>query len=558
MREEKSVNFMESTRNACLLSLLLLLFFSYEIGNRHFADPDEGRYVEIPREMVVSGDYVTPRLNGLKYFEKPPLFYWMQAASIKAFGIGEISMRIWVMLFAVIGCLGVFFIGSRCYSVKVGLLSTGILATSVLYYVHSRLIILDLVLSVLMNGALGCFYLVFVSKNAGKLSHKPWIIIMYALSALACLTKGLVGIVLPGFIVFLWMALTGGWKKIREILYLPGLLVFFALFLPWHILVASRNDDFLHYYFVVEHFLRYTSTIHYRYQPVWFFVPVLLVGFFPWTGFFLVGLKNSLQKIRKNSENIFLVCWILGVLLFFSFSGSKLIPYILPAAQPMALVTGITLAKSIESRDGNFKSGVLLNILFIAIAYGAYLLAKSQIADVMEDVNASLLLCVFFGLVLVAAIILLYALYFKNSRYKALLFYLFLSANIMLVLNKAATFYQEVKKPSTKCFAEIINLNRKSDDLVFCYGRYYQDFPAYLGNTVGVVNFVGELEFGARSEKNTDRLIAKEDFWKLWNTTNRRIFLLLSIGDYREVFTKVNMVHKILDLNKYFLVITNQ
>ncbi|MDR3187487.1 MAG: glycosyltransferase family 39 protein [Holosporaceae bacterium] len=557
MKKNQSVN-LSGARGTFFLSLLLLFFFSYEIGNRCFADPDEGRYAEIPREMTVTGDYVTPRLNGLKYFEKPPLFYWMQAASIKAFGIDEISMRIWVMLFAIIGCLSVFFVGSRCYSPNAGLLATGILATSVLYYIHSRLIILDLVLSVLMDGALWCFYLVFVSKNAGKFSPKPWIIAMYALAALAALTKGLVGIVLPAFVVFLWMAFAGSWEKIKEILYLPGLLVFCVIFLPWHILIASRNDDFLYYYFIVEHFLRYTTTIHYRYQPVWFFIPVLLVGFIPWTGFFLAGLRNSLQKIKNNSENIFLICWILGVLLFFSFSKSKLIPYILPAAQPMALITGITLAKSIDSGGKDFRNGVWLNILILAIACGAYLLAKAEIADVVENANANLLVNVFFALLLIGAIVLLCAAHFKNFRFSGMLFYLFLSANMMWVINKAAPFYQEVKKPSTKRFAEIINLNRRNDDLVFCYGRYYQDFPVYLRDTVGVVNFVGELEFGAKSEKNTNRLITKEDFWKLWNTTNHRIFLLLSRNDYREVFADVSMVHKILDFNEYFLVIANR
>ncbi|MDR2067577.1 MAG: glycosyltransferase family 39 protein [Holosporaceae bacterium] len=558
MKDKGNVNLLEGVRGMFLLSLLLLFFFFYEIGNRHFADPDEGRYVEIPREMTVTGDYVTPRLNGLKYFEKPPLFYWMQAASIETFGVGETSMRIWTMLFAIIGCLSVFFVGSRCYSANTGFLATGILATSILYYVHSRLIILDLVLSVLMNGALWCFYLIFVSKKAVGLSRKPLIIAMYALAALAGLTKGLVAIVLPAFIVFLWMALTSNWKKIREILYLPGLLVFFAIFLPWHILVAIRNDDFLYYYFIVEHFLRYTTAIHCRYQPFWFFIPVLLAGFLPWTGFFLASLKDSLQKIKKDSENAFLVCWILGVLLFFSFSNSKLIPYVLPAAQPMALLTGIALEKSINAKGKDFRYGVWLNILTLVVACGAYLLAKREIADVMEDANANLLINVFFGLLLIAAITLLCALHFKNFRFSSMLIYLFLSANMMWVINKAAVFYQETKKPSTKRFAEIINLNRKKDDLVFCYGRYYQDFPVYLHDTVGVVDFIGELEFGARSEKDTKRLITKEDFWNLWSTTNRRIFLLLSSSDYGEAFAKVNVFHRILDFNKYFLVITNQ
>ena len=210
------------------LIIILGIFFSFEMGNRPFASPDEGRYVEIPREMVVTGDYVTPRLDGMKYFEKPPLFYWMQAASIKVAGINETSMRFWIVLFAILGCLSVFYVGAKCYSRNVGVMAAGILATSVLYYGLSHLIILDLVLSVLLCGSLWAFFLAFVKENRSKIPKKYLIIAMYALAALACLTKGLIGAILPGFVVFLWMLFTNNWRKLKEILYVPGILVFFG------------------------------------------------------------------------------------------------------------------------------------------------------------------------------------------------------------------------------------------------------------------------------------------------------------------------------------------
>ena len=145
-------------RGLFFLTIILGIFFSFEMGNRPFVSPDEGRYVEIPREMVVTGDYITPRLDGMKYFEKPPLFYWMQAASIKAAGINETSMRFWIVLFAILGCLSVFYVGAKCYSRNVGIMAAGILATSLFYYCHSHLIVLDLVLSVLLCGSLWAFF----------------------------------------------------------------------------------------------------------------------------------------------------------------------------------------------------------------------------------------------------------------------------------------------------------------------------------------------------------------------------------------------------------------
>jgi 4-amino-4-deoxy-L-arabinose transferase-like glycosyltransferase len=546
-------------RGAFFLVLILSVFFAYEVGNRHFADPDEGRYVEIPREMTVSGDYATPRLNGLKYFEKPPLFYWMQAGIIKVFGIGEVSMRLWTVIFAVIGCLSVFLVGVKHYSSTAGLISAGILATNALYYVHSRLIIIDLVLSVLMSGSLWCFFSAFVAKKRNSASSQKLLITsMYALSALACLTKGLIGVLLPSLVAFLWVAFTKNWKKTRDILYIPGILVFWAIFLPWHMLIASRNSDFLHFYFVVEHFLRYTTTAHCRYQPAWFFVPVLGVGLLPWTGFFLVAMKNSLRKsLGKNPENIFFTLWILGIFTFFSFSNSKLIPYILPVVQPIALLTGVHLVDAINSRSRDFTEGALATLVLFIFSFIAYWFFKSEIVEILEDSNAALLVNIFCGLILAMAVAMICALCSKVSRFATILFCLFLATHMMWILNKAAVFYQELKKPTTKRFAEIINLNKKDEDLVFCYKRYYQDFPIYLNSTVGVVDFVGELEFGANAEKN-NQLISEDEFWKLWKATNKRIFLLLSRDNYREVFIEKNTVHSLLDFNEYFVVITNK
>ncbi|GHU13236.1 glycosyl transferase [Alphaproteobacteria bacterium] len=597
----------KGVRGFFALALVLAVFFSYDMGVRPFADPDEGRYVEIPREMVVSGDYITPRLNGLKYFEKPALFYWMQAASIKAFGINETSMRLWIVIFAILGCLCVFLVGSRFYYNGVGLLSSGILATSALYYAHSHLIILDLVLSVFMSGALWCFFAAFVRKD--KAPHKiitslaestisedflgdterrtavysdvhedsstgsttkipdrgrlceRYIVAMYVLSALACLTKGLIGIVLPAFVAFLWVIFTKNWKKIPEMLYVPGIVAFLVIFLPWHILVISKNSDFFHFYFVVEHFLRYTTTIHERYQPMWFFLPVLLVGFLPWTGFSLVALKNTFRKKQMFSENVFFLCWIFGIFGFFSFSSSKLIPYILPIMQPLALLTGINIVESIKSESRDFRNGALTNIFLFGIAMVAYFIAKPQISDVLQDPDAQTFIYVFGGIFITAAIVLLAAAYpkwLKFHRFNALLLFLFLGANMMWVINKASTYYQEVKKPPTKNMAEFVRMNKTKDDLVFCYDRYYQDFPVYLNSTVNIVNFVGELEFGANAEKEKHVIWQDKEFWDFWKTTDKRIFLLVSKEKYREVFASKVGMHHILDFDKSFTVISNK
>ncbi|MDR1361614.1 MAG: glycosyltransferase family 39 protein [Holosporaceae bacterium] len=553
-------------KGVAALAFVLLIFFSYDIGLRPFASPDEGRYVEIPREMVVSGDYITPRLNGLKYFEKPPLFYWLQAAALKAFGLNEVSMRVWLVIFAVWGCLSVFLMGVNVHSPPAGLAASALLATNVMYYAHSRLILIDLLFSTLLSGVLWCFFAAFVQKDRPKHREKI-IILMYVLCALACLAKGLVGMLLPALTAFLWIMFSKNWKKIPEMLSVYGILAFLLIFLPWHLMVMLKNPDFFHFYFIVEHFLRYTTKIHHRYQPVWFFLPVLLVGLLPWTGFALMAIKDAWTNIRtkgeRHLENTFLFCWIFGVLGFFSFSGSKLIPYILPVMQPLALMTGIGIVRSLESTDGNqhFRRAAWLNLALCAIALGSYWMLTTSISDVLQNEDASRALNALICILLLSMLVLLASIgekYSKLSPTNALLAFVFLAANLMWTLHKASCYYQEVRKPSTKSMASFIRLNKMADDLIFCYGYYYQDFPVYLGSTVNVVDFVGELEFGAAAAPDKKALWTAPEFWNFWNTTNQRIFLLLSRERYREVFATQVKMHNILNFDKYFVVISNR
>ena len=399
-------------------------------------------------------------------------------------------------------------------------------------------------------------FLAFVKKNQSKIPKKYLIIAMYSFSALACMTKGLIGAILPGLVVFLWLLFTNNWKKLKEILYLPGILVFLAIFLPWHVLAAQRNHDFLYYYFVVEHFLRYTTNIHYRYQPVWFFIPIILAGLIPWTGLSLMSLKNLIRKsVKKNSENIFLACWIFGIFGFFSFSNSKLIPYILPIVPPIALTTAMFLD---ECNQKEFRVGAFINIVLFFAAGAAYYLARDEVSDVLENADARFLLNVVIGILVTIGVVFLFSIFSKISKKMAIVICIFLSGNMLWTLNKLAPYYQEQKKPSTKKIAKYIRANKTKDDLVFSYYYYYQDLPVYLNDTVGVTDSIRDLEFGANAEPEKSKIISEEEFWKLWNTTKQRIFLVLSQGNYRKVFAKRTQIHNVLIFDKNFIAISNK
>src|SRR5437867_266537 len=314
-------------RDLLVLTLLLGSFFGFKLGERALWSPDEGRYSEVAREMVVTGDYITPRLDGIKFFEKPPLFYWLQSASRKAFGLNEWSLRLWPAMFALLGCLAVYAGGRKLFGRRTALLACAVLATSGLYYAMSRVADLDMGLSALLTCALISFLL--GTREPPGLRRRSAMWAFFAFAALAVLEKGLIGIVIPSLVIGTWILAVGEWNVLKN-LYLPsGLALFLTIAAPWHVLVAKINPEFLDFYFIREHLQRFL----YKNGPLdhpWTFVPVLFIGFFPWTVFLYQAIRYSLfpswRPRHGHKEAIFLTLWAGWVFLFFSLSSSKVIP----------------------------------------------------------------------------------------------------------------------------------------------------------------------------------------------------------------------------------------
>ena len=376
------------------------------LGRAPLSNPDEGRYAEISREMVATGDWVTPRLDGIHYFEKPPLMYWAVALSEETFGPNEWSVRAVVALFSVAGLLVTYIAGRSLYGRQAGIWSAVALGTTLLYFALGHILLLDMAVSVFMSAALFYFLLGINSRGstasgqasdsqgrAGRLarpgtpqnpsqirtggppvptsnpaegpapttnpaeptpSRRACFYGFYACAALATLTKGLIGFLIPGAVIFLWLLVFNQWKRLRPF-YLPtGLLLFLAIAAPWHLAVAARNPSWAHFYFIHEHLQRFATTEAHRVQPWWFYIPIVLLGLFPWTGFLCPALGNALAggwaRRKENADAWFLVTWAVFILLLFSKSQSKLIPYILPMFPPLAVLIGAELAKGRAGR----------------------------------------------------------------------------------------------------------------------------------------------------------------------------------------------------------------
>jgi len=321
------------------------------LGVRPLYKADESRYAEIPREMVASGDWVTPRLNGFKYFEKPPLQYWATAAAFEVFGLKDWAARLWTALTGFAGILLVFAFARKTYGEKTAWAAALVLAGSPLYVLLGQVNTLDMGVTLFLSAALFAF------------AAERWLL-FWAACALAVLSKGLIGLVLPLGTVFWYVVLKRDWALVPRMRPVAGPLLFLAIAAPWFAAVIAANKEFFHFFFIQEHFERFTTRMHGRYQPAWYFIPVLAVGIAPWLLPALFSLKNLHRKDKDErfDTRFFLWLWVLIVFVFFSLSDSKLPSYILPVVPALALLIG-------EALPG-MPRGVLLAQAALALAAG--------------------------------------------------------------------------------------------------------------------------------------------------------------------------------------------
>lgn len=334
-----------------LLSLAFAFAFFHCLGEYPLMDPDEGRYAEVPREMLESGGFITPHLNYVHFFFKPPLFYWMNAASLKAFGENEFAVRFPSALCGFLTILLTYFIGLNVFGRREALLSALILGTSGGYYTCSRLNLIDLPLTLFMTAAFGFFLL---ASTAVEKRRKLYFHLFYVSMALSVLTKGLIGVIFPGMVVLCYVIFMRRWQLLREMRLFTGALIVVAICAPWFILASVKNPGFAKFFFIREHFGRFTSQIHQRHEFFGFFVPALLGMMWPWS-FFLPAVAAQFRDKRKSDEYaawLFIAFWALVIFIFFSFSESALLTYILPIFPAVALLTGATLSAAFDRWSG--------------------------------------------------------------------------------------------------------------------------------------------------------------------------------------------------------------
>lgn len=504
---------------------LLLLYFG-GLGDLPLLEPDEGRYTEIPREMLSTGEYVLPHLNGVLYFEKPVLTYWLVASAIKVFGLNEFASRFWSALLGLAGLAVAYPMALRCWGRRAAYLSVLVLGTSPLYLALARLTTTDMPLTFFLSSTLFCFYVgweVPPARWGGAVRH-----LAFAAAALAVLSKGLVGIVLPLGIIGAYVALTRRWHLLKTAPWLSGSLLFLAIAAPWHVCASAKDPDFAWFYFVREHFLRYLTPIHDRVEPVWFFLPVLVWGLMPWVALlpsafadFASSLKPGLARKEANPR-LFLWIWAGVVVLFFSASQSKLIPYVLPALPPLGVLAALAADRLLDRKVGWLRTtrvSTLLTLSGAALLGGLFIFAGTGRMEELTPDGTPVAAALAAGGALVVLAGISWCFFLKGDVRRWLALMALCACAFFGGIRAVAPHLQSGK--SMLRIAAFVRSCLGPGDLLYCYRYYPQTLPVYARRTVGLASFQGEQAFGASKLPEAERrrrFPSDEEFREIWKS----------------------------------------
>ncbi len=366
----------DAKRRMALVALLALaaITFFFGLGQLYLVGPDEPRYAEVAREMFVSGDWVTTRLAGCLWFEKPVLLYWMAAGAYYLFGVGEFAARFPSAAGALIVVLFLFIALKRVVSVKLAWIAAFVLATSGIFIAFARSVTTDMVLTCALSVALLAGFLFTVTSGRAR---KLFWVMCWAMTGAAMLAKGLVGVFFVVAILGLHLIATGRWRELRWPDCLVGIAVFLLVSSSWYLPVTlAHGRAFIDEFFIEHHFQRYLTAQHHHPQPFYFYLFIALAGVLPWT-FFLLPASARLRRLRprsnvKDSLLLFSWIWVLLPLLFFSFSESKLPGYLLPVFPALAIIVAVeveeflSVAPSRLQIIGGWLTAMLLLVIGVA------------------------------------------------------------------------------------------------------------------------------------------------------------------------------------------------
>ncbi|HEY7112799.1 MAG TPA: glycosyltransferase family 39 protein [Thermoanaerobaculia bacterium] len=520
------------------LGALLAAVWLEAPGSR-LAEPDEARYAEIPREMLAARDFVTPTLNGVPYFEKPPLLYWANAASFAIFGENPFAARLPTRLAGTATALLLAWAVGRKRGRTEGLLAAILVLAAPFGFTAARTNLTDGILTFCFTATLFASWEVLDRANDGRPTAAP-AALAGALAAAGFLAKGLVAIVLPGAILVLGAFLARRPRTLRALLVSPAPFVFLALAAPWFVLAERAHPGFLNFFFVHEHFQRFATPAASRPGPIYYFAALFLAGFLPGLPFLFRGAREA---GRRDPFALFLVLWAAVVIVFFSLSKSKLPPYIFPAFPPAAALAARGLAGARRKAPW---------IAHAALA-AALIVAVAAVPDAREEIARGGIgaLAVAGALSLAAGAV--FGLLTKNPLRAAAALGLGW-AGFYAVLDLAWPRV-ELSTGLPALAAEARDAAAPSGARVVSYRGYVQPLPWEMRAIVPIVDYKGEIEDWWLPQGRLREIFwTRERFWDTWRS--ERIVALARDRD-REDFRGASPPARFLACRDNYCVVVN-
>lgn len=371
-----------------VLAVVCITNFLFFLGYPGLFDIDEGMHAAIAKGMVLSGEWVTPVFNGEPFFDKPALYNWLVATSFVVFGFTEFAARFPSALLGS-GCIFITFaIGRRFLGNKAGFFAAIVLATSLLFHLASRMVLYDIPFTFFTT-----LSLYFLCDALFGRQRRSAFLAFYAAMGLSVLTKGLLGIAIPGLAIGAFLLWTRDFARIKDFRPVSGAMVIAAIVLPWYVLMELENPGYIEY-FVVDQHLAYLlgnvgDTVGRHPQPVYYHVVGLLLGMFPWSFLLPVAVYETwlLRKREAQAPAIFLLFWLVCTLALFSSASSKLITYILPLYPVAALLLGKYIADKVDApqqQKGSFTASLAVPAAILLLA-ATWVLANGAPEQLREE-----------------------------------------------------------------------------------------------------------------------------------------------------------------------------
>jgi len=495
------------------MSILLcaVLWFGL-LGQRDLFDPDEGRYAGIPAAMVDTGDWLTPRLNDIKYFEKPALQYWGTAAIFELFGQSNTTARLWTALLGFASALFSMFVAFRLYGPRAAIYSFLLCVSYLMVVAFGHYLTLDMALSAFLFFGIGSLVMAQSDRSDDKRTRN-WMLAGWAALALATLTKGLVAVVLPAGAVLVYSLWQRDWRLWKSLHLFKGLLLYLLITAPWFIAVSIANPEFARFFFIHEHFERYTTDVHSREGPLWYFLPYLLLGVCPWL---IISLRSLLKpafnwspdKPGQFDAERFMWTFVVVTFCFFSLGQSKLPGYILPMLPVIAVMSAGQIVAGQRSATDRWVMLVLgvffvLGSLFIVHLASDRYPAAQWLSYRPWIIGSGLLFLFSFAALSLKK--------FEGLPAFASAAVMSLAASLLIV--SGANSLAESR--SSKVIADVIRANLPEGVPVFSFQYYPESAVFYLGRPVTIVEYEGEMAMGVRIEP--EKFIKTQDeFLKKW------------------------------------------